>query len=65
MKRAFALVVLGSLLAALAAPAADARVVRIVVERTTPYAGGEAFGDVGPFERLDGTVHMEVDPAIR
>ena len=62
MKRAFALVVLGSLLAALAAPAADARVVRIVVERTTPYAGGEAFGDVGPFERLDGTVHMEVDP---
>ncbi len=62
MRRTFALVVLGSLLAALAAPAADARVVRIVVERTTPYAGGEAFGDVGPFERLDGTVHMEVDP---
>ena len=36
--------------------------VRIVVERTTPYAGGQAFGDAGPFERLDGTVHMEVDP---
>ena len=62
MRRTFTLVVLGSLLAALAAPAADARVVRIVVERTTPYAGGQAFGDVGPFERLDGTVHMEVDP---
>ena len=62
MRRTFALVVLGSLLAALAAPAADARVVRIVVERTMPYAGGEAFGDAGPFERLDGTVHMEVDP---
>ena len=62
MRRTFALVVLGSLLAALAAPAADARVVRIVVERTTPYAGGQAFGEAGPFERLDGTVHMEVDP---
>ncbi|MCY4507683.1 MAG: hypothetical protein OXG35_12105, partial [Acidobacteria bacterium] len=62
MRRTFALVVLGSLLAALAAPAVDARVVRIVVDRTAPYAGGEAFGDAGPFERLDGTVHMEVDP---
>ena len=62
MRRTFAIVVLGSLLAALAAPAADARVVRIVVERTTPYAGGQAFGDAGAFERLDGTVHMEVDP---
>ena len=63
MRRTFAFLVLGSLLAALAAPAADARVVRIVVERTTPYAGGQAFGDVGAFERLDGTVYMEVDPA--
>ena len=50
------------LLWALAAPAAEARVVRIVVERTTPYAGGKAFGDAGAFERLDGTAHMEVDP---
>ncbi len=62
MRRTFTLVVLGSLLGALAAPAADARVVRIVVERTTPYAGGQAFGDAGAFERLDGTVYMEVDP---
>ena len=62
MRRTFTLVVLGSLLAALSAPAADARVVRIVVERTTPYAGGQAFGDAGAFERLDGAVYMEVDP---
>ena len=62
MRRTFAIVVLGSLLAGVAAPWADARVARIVVERTTPYAGGQAFGDVGPFERLDGTVYMEVDP---
>lgn len=41
---------------------ADARVVRIVVERTTPYAEGRTFGDTGAFERLEGTVYMEVDP---
>ena len=62
MRRTFALVVLGSLLGALAAPPADARVVRIEVERTTPYASGKEFGDAGRFERLDGTVYMEVDP---
>ena len=50
------------LLCVLAAQPADARVVRIEVERTTPYAGGRAFGDAGPFERLDGVAHMEVDP---
>lgn len=49
-------------LCVLAAQPADARVVRIEVERTTPHAGGKAFGDAGPFERLDGTAHMEVDP---
>ena len=41
---------------------AEARVVRIVVERTTPYADGKSFGEAGPFERLEGTVYMEVDP---
>ena len=42
---------------------ADARVVRIVVERTSPYAGGRTFGESGSFERLEGTVYMEVDPS--
>ena len=41
---------------------AGARVVRIEVERTTPYAGGRTFGEHGAFERVEGTVHMEVDP---
>ena len=57
MRRAFAFVVLGVLLDAMTAPAADARVVRIVVERTTPYAGGQKrSGTPVRFERLDGTV---------
>src|SRR5262245_53320036 len=44
------------------APAADANVVRIVVEKRAPFAGGRSFGAVGPFEQLTGTVYMEVDP---
>ena len=40
----------------------EARVVRIVVERTTPYNEGQSFGTVGSFERLEGTVYMEIDP---
>ena len=62
MGRTFAVVVLAGLLGAVAALPADARVVRIEVERTAPYAGGKEFGDAGAFERLDGTVYMEVDP---
>ena len=60
MRRTFALAALGCLVAP--ATPAEARVVRIEVERTAPYAGGREFGDAGRFERLDGTVHMEVDP---
>ena len=40
----------------------DAHVVRFIVEETRPYANGKSFGDVGPYERLTGTVYMEVDP---
>jgi hypothetical protein len=32
-----------------------------IVERT-PFAGGRAFGDVGPYERLRGWAHHAVDP---
>jgi Alpha/beta hydrolase domain len=46
----------------LGASAAEARVVRFIVEQRRVFADGKAFGTVGPYERLDGTVHMEVDP---
>ena len=62
MRRTGAAVLLGGLLVVLAAQPADARVARIVVEQTAPYAGGKSFGEAGPFERLDGTVYLEVDP---
>ena len=53
---------MGVLMFTFVVASADARVVRIVVERTAPYAGGRTFGDAGAFERLEGTVYMEVDP---
>src|ERR1700693_1024598 len=42
--------------------AAEARVVRFVVEQTRSFAGGMAFGTTGAYERLDGTAYMEVHP---
>jgi hypothetical protein len=40
----------------------EARVVRFVVEQKRVVADGKTFGDAGPYERLDGTVYIEVDP---
>jgi hypothetical protein len=40
----------------------QARVVRSAVEQTRSFAAGMSFGDVGPYQRLDGTAYMEVDP---
>lgn len=45
-----------------AAGPARAEVVKFVVNQTSPVAGGVSFGDVGPYERLDGVAHFEVDP---
>ncbi len=41
---------------------AEARVVRFVVEQRRVFADGTEFGNVGAYERLDGTAYMEVDP---
>ena len=37
---------------------------RIEIEITErfPFAGGMAFGDVGPYERIKGRAHIAVDP---
>ena len=61
-RRAMAALTVGGLMVGWLATPADARVVRIVVERTTPYGGGQTFGGAGAFERLEGMVYMEVDP---
>jgi hypothetical protein len=38
-------------------------VTRLDIHAREPYEGGAAFGAVGPYERLDGTIHFAVDPA--
>jgi hypothetical protein len=42
--------------------ACDARVTRFVVSQTRTFAGGISFGNVGTYQRLDGTAYFEVDP---
>ncbi len=41
---------------------AAARVTRIDITARETVAGGAPFGDVGPYEKLTGTVFFEVDP---
>ena len=37
-------------------------VAKLEITRTTPFAGGESFGEVGPYQLLEGTAHFAVDP---
>ncbi len=36
--------------------------VRLDIERRELFAGGDSFGDTGPYERLFGKVHFAIDP---
>ncbi len=38
-------------------------VTQVEIRSRTPYEDGVAFGEVGPYERIDGIVHFAVDPA--
>ena len=35
---------------------------KLEITSRQPFANGESFGDVGPYEQLDGTVYFTVDP---
>jgi hypothetical protein len=52
----------GALCLVAAVAPCDAEGVRFVVEQTRPFVESTTFGDVGAYERLDGTAYMEVDP---
>ena len=47
----------------LAAASASAEVVRIEVSSRETFAGGQAFGAVGAYEKVRGRLHYAVDPA--
>lgn len=38
-------------------------VTALTITSRQPFAQGQAFGTVGPYEQLDGTIHFAVDPA--
>ena len=56
-------VLLGFALLVALAPPASADVVRVVVESRADVGAGVAYGLAGPYEKLAGMVHFEVDPA--
>jgi hypothetical protein len=37
-------------------------VTRLEIRARAPYQDGKAFGEVGAYERIDGTIHFAVDP---
>lgn len=43
---------------------ATAEVVKIEIVDRAPILEGASFGAVGPYERIVGRVHFEVDPAL-
>jgi hypothetical protein len=42
---------------------AEARVTRVEVLRREPFAAGQVFGESGPYEKIAGRFHGELDPA--
>jgi Alpha/beta hydrolase domain len=50
--------------AILMSAAAQARVVRIEITHTEPFADGQGFGETGPYEKVVGRFYGEIDPAL-
>jgi alpha/beta hydrolase family protein len=57
-------ITIAAVIAVLAASTADARVVRLRVERREVVLNGRAFGAAGPYEKLIGKVDFGVDPNL-
>jgi hypothetical protein len=56
-------IALGVLLGLFPRASTEAAVVRLEITRVEPAFGGHVFSPVGPYERLTGRAHGEVDPA--
>ena len=46
----------------LASTSARAEVTKVTIANRTVVAGGQAFGQVGPYEKLTGTIEFAIDP---
>jgi hypothetical protein len=65
MKQLLALSMTMLALAGLDGGLAEARVVRVTIERRESVLAGRSFGLAGPYETLVGTVELALDPALR
>ncbi len=61
MKKGIFVALAALLLPTLVPAPGEARVVRFVVEQSRVIVDGKSWGEVGPYERLDGTAYFEVD----
>ena len=57
-------VLVATLLMVISAPLADARVVRLRIERREAVLNGRPFGAAGPYEKLVGKVDFGLDPTL-
>ena len=57
-------VLVATMMLAIAASVAEARVVRLRIERREPVLNSRAFGAAGPYEKLVGKVDFGLDPAL-
>src|SRR5882762_2407876 len=57
-------VLVATLLMVISAPLADARVVRLRIERREVVLNGRPFGAAGPYEKLVGKVDFGLDPTL-
>ena len=65
MRRLLALPMALLALAGLDGGLAEARVVRVTIERRESVLAGKPFGLAGPYETLVGTVELALDPSLR
>jgi hypothetical protein len=61
-KRASQLLLLAVVVLLCTSPPVHAEVVDMKVIRRQPFAGGQSFGDVGPYEQITGIARFAIDP---
>ncbi|OLB93060.1 MAG: hypothetical protein AUH30_20905 [Candidatus Rokubacteria bacterium 13_1_40CM_68_15] len=55
--------ILALVLLTLVAGTAEARIVKVVIDRTEPFAASSPFGTAGAYVRITGTAYGDLDPA--
>jgi hypothetical protein len=56
------LLIVGAIISLLMPLTCGARLTQLVITQTAPLAGGVSWGNTGPYEKLTGVAHFEVDP---